>query len=143
MKRFVAAFLLAVISMVSISTIKAEAFSCRDRGVIVVQDIGSTEKNSCISYSNGVLKCISSLSCDGTPVKSIQAVQTLEYKTSGSRYKTVNVWRKTVYTEDLDMCNNKSNVGKGTYRLKTEFTVKYQNGKSEIITVYSPEKTVK
>ena len=61
----------------------------------------------------------------------------------GGTYSSVNVWRKTVYAQEMDMYSTKSNPSKGIYRLKTEFTVKYKDGKSETITVYSSEKTVK
>jgi hypothetical protein len=143
MKRFVAAFLLAVISMTSMTSVESSAISVVDEKIIVVNDIGSTGTDSSLTYSNGVLRCNSIFSCKSNPAQTIQAVQTLEYKRAGSSYTNVNVWRKTVNAQEMDMYNTKSNAGKGTYRLKTEFAVKYKDGRSEKITVYSTEITVR
>lgn len=51
-------------------------------------------------------------------------------------------WTKTVYSNTLVMSNNKTGLSNGKYRLKTVFTLTDKNGKTEIITVYSDEKTV-
>ena len=57
MKRAIAAFLLALISMASITSVESSAASLIDKEIIVVNDVGSTEKTSFLTNSSGVLKC--------------------------------------------------------------------------------------
>ncbi|MBP1535714.1 MAG: hypothetical protein IK999_16555 [Ruminococcus sp.] len=120
MKRAIAAFLLALISMASITSVESSAASLIDKEIIVVNDVGSTEKTSFLTNSSGVLKCNSRFSCKNNPAQTIQAVQTLECKNAGGAFTSVNAWRKTVNAQEMDMYNTKSNAGKGTYRLKTK-----------------------
>ena len=113
--------------------------------IIVVNDIGTTEKTSELSISSKTAVCKSSCRKGAEPIKSITAVQTLEKRYGNGRYSAVaNAnWSKTVNAELLSMRNSISLLSVGTYRLKTVFTVKYKDGRSETVTVYSTETTVK
>lgn len=75
----------------------------------------------------------------------ITATQTLE-KYSGWFWNWDSVsgatWTKTQNTTALIMCNTKSGLSSGTYRLKTVFTVTSTSGQTETVTIYSSERTV-
>lgn len=83
---------------------------------------------------------------DGANAVSITVEQTLE-KYSGWLWVWESVdgasWTKTVNKKTISVGNTKSGLSSGTYRLKSVFTLASLDGKSETITVYSSEKTVK
>ncbi len=116
-----------------------------NNNTIVVNDIGTSEKVSDLSISSKTAVCKSSCRRGAEPIKSITAVQTLEKNNGNGRYSSVKnaKWSKTVNTDFLSLRNSIDQLSVGTYRLKTVFTVYYKDGKSETITVYSTEKTVK
>ncbi len=76
-------------------------------------------------------------------VTKIVVVQTLEKHWAFGLFFGVDgaSWTKTVNSNSATAINKKYNLGSGTYRLKTEFTL-YSGTKSETITAYSPEKTI-
>lgn len=76
-------------------------------------------------------------------VTKIVVVQTLEKHWAFGLFFGVDgaSWTKTVNSNSATAINKKYNLGSGTYRLKTEFTL-YSGTQSETITAYSPEKTI-
>lgn len=79
----------------------------------------------------------------GNGVVSITATQTLQKHTllwwgavDGAE------WTETVSDNSLYVSNSIGGLDKGTYRLKSVFTLTDQNGKSETITKYSNEQKV-
>ncbi|MBR1433047.1 MAG: hypothetical protein IJ784_01275 [Ruminiclostridium sp.] len=142
MKKFVTAFLIGTMSIASF-TVDAGAYA-KEHNVVVVQDVGQLTKTSSLMLKSNEAVCKSTCSRSSEESTSITAVQTLEKKTSWY-YQSVSgaTWSTTVNTQSLSMRNSKTGLSSGTYRLKTVFTVKYKNGKSETVTVYSAERTVK
>ena len=72
----------------------------------------------------------------------ISFAQTLQKKNSSGSWSTVKTWSKTVNDYSYTYTNKYSGLAKGTYRVKTSATV-YSGNKSEVVTSYSAEKTVK
>ena len=127
------------------SSVSAGAYSNNAGGIIVVQDINSTVKQSSLSISTTTATCKSSYVESNASVSSIKAEQTLEKKNLFGGYSAVSgaSWTKTVNSKNLSMTNTQTNLSSGTYRLKTLFTVTLSSGKTETTTVYSVERTVK
>ncbi len=74
----------------------------------------------------------------------IVAVQTLEkqgFLWTWSTYDNTT-WTKEANTNVISMSNTKTGLTSGKYRLKTDFTLTNEQGKSETVTVYSDEKKV-
>lgn len=112
--------------------------------VIIVNDINSARKLSKLSISGKTATCRSTYSDRNVNISYVKIEQTLEKGTFGLFFGVSGAtWSKTFYSEDAVFTNNKANLESGTYRLKTVFTVKTKDGKSETITVYSTEITVK
>lgn len=51
-------------------------------------------------------------------------------------------WTETVNESSISLANTKSGLTSGKYRVKSLFTLTNKQGKTEIITVYSDEKSV-
>ena len=68
-------------------------------------------------------------------------MQTLEKKWSLWIWNEVDgaSWNGTISSSSGKVSNSISGLSSGTYRLKSVFTVKTSNGKTETITVYSEE----
>lgn len=98
---------------------------------------------SSLSISGNTAYCTSK--SDGINAVSITVVQTLE-KYSGwfAIWNAVDgaSWSETFNNKTIYVANTKSGLSSGTYRLKSVFTLKSANGKTETITVYSEEKTI-
>lgn len=98
---------------------------------------------SSLSISGNTAYCTSK--SDGINAVSITVVQKLE-KYSGwfAIWNAVDgaSWTETFNNNTIYVANTKSGLSSGTYRLKSVFTLKAANGKTETITVYSEEKTI-
>ena len=98
---------------------------------------------SSLNMSDKMAYCISK--AKGNNVVSITVEQTLE-KYSGwfAIWNAVDgaSWTETFDNNTIYVANTQSGLSSGTYRLKSIFTLKAANGKTETITVYSKEKTV-
>lgn len=98
---------------------------------------------SSLSISGNTAYCTSK--SDGINAVRITVVQTLE-KYSGwfAIWNAVDgaSWTETFDNNTIYVANTQSGLSSGTYRLKSIFTLKAANGKTETITVYSKEKTV-
>ena len=51
-------------------------------------------------------------------------------------------WSKTVNVNTIRLSSSKSGLESGTYRVKSTFTMTNSSGQTEVITIYSNEKTV-
>lgn len=77
-------------------------------------------------------------------VVQISVVQTLQKFWGLWIWDDVNgaSWQDTSMTNEIDMSTSKSGLSSGTYRLKSVFTLRTQNGQTETITIYSSEETI-
>lgn len=111
---------------------------------ISTYDINGHVKYSTLSITNKTATCKSTYYSSSNDCESITVVQTLE------KYSWLFFWdtlgsenTKTFYnTSNVSFTNYKYNLDSGTYRVKSVFTVKLKDGRSETVTVYSDEKTV-
>ena len=136
--------LLAVIVSVTAMSINVDA-DYSQRGIIIVNDIGSAQKDSMLSIDGKNATCTSTYYLRYGEVSKVFVTQVLEKKTNSKSFSAVHGarWTQSVQSNRLGVTNTKENLSSGVYRLKTVFTVSYANGKSETITVYSAERTVK
>ena len=97
--------------------------------------------SSQLSVSNQKATCISTAVGNSTVTK-ITAVQYLEKK-SGNKWYAVNdePWVASSDSNTITVCNSKSSLGSGTYRLRTVFTA-YSGKKSESVEKISTEVTI-
>ncbi len=111
---------------------------------ISTYDLSGHTKYSSLSISGKKATCISVYRSLSDDCSSITAVQTLEKHSWFIFWDTVGDECKTTVTNkgSLSFTNYKDNLGSGTYRVKTVFTVVLKNGTSESITVYSSEEKV-
>ena len=111
---------------------------------ISTYDISGHEKTSILSISNKTATCKSTYRSSGNNIESITIVQTLEKNSWFIFWGTIgDECTKTVYnTGDVSFINYKYNLDSGTYRVKSVFTVKLKDGRTETITVYSSEHIV-
>ncbi|MBO6230562.1 MAG: hypothetical protein IJ784_05715 [Ruminiclostridium sp.] len=142
----ISAVLAAILIYSSAFAIDTAAYTTEENinGVIVVDDINSASKISRLSISGKKATCKSTYSDRNSNISYVKIEQTLEKSTFGLFFGVSGTnWSKTVYSDYAVYTNSKANLECGTYRLKTVFTVKTKDGKTETITVYSDEKTVK
>ena len=101
----------------------------------------TTSVTSTLTISNGTAYCKSTAQGDST-VTQIDGVQYLEKK-NGDKWETVSngTWSDSSSRNSLTMSNSKDNIGSGTYRVRTVFTV-YSGSSSEVVEKISKEKTV-
>ncbi len=64
-------------------------------------------------------------------VTQIDGIQYLE-KQNGKNWDTVDSWSDSSKSNSLTMNNSKDNIGSGTYRVRTVFTV-YSGSSSEVV----------
>lgn len=97
--------------------------------------------SSTLTVSGTTATCISK--CKGYSGKTtrITITQTLQKKDSSGDWYSVTGWVKTVNNYTGSATNYYYDLSKGTYRLKSVFTV-YAGNKYETITKYSSAKTV-
>ena len=134
-KKFVSLFFAFVLALTMIGEVSASDIS--------IYDISGHTKSSTLSIANKTATCTSRYRSSGNDCESIAVVQTLEKHSWLFFWDTIGNERKTtVYSGDLSFINYKYNLESGTYRVKSVFTVKLKDGRSETVTVYSDEKTV-
>lgn len=96
-----------------------------------------------LSISGRMATCTSSTR--GSSCASISVTQTLQ-KYSGWFWIWNDVdnasWSKTVNANIINLVSTKSGLDSGTYRVKSVFELTDKNGKTETVTIYSPEKKV-
>ena len=85
--------------------------------------------------------CKSTAQGDST-VTQIDGLQYLEKK-NGNKWETVGngTWSDSSSRNSLTMSNSNDNIGSGTFRVRTVFTV-YSGSSSEVVEKISKEKTV-
>lgn len=90
------------------------------------------DASSNLAISSSKATCKSSAT-GGFSVTKISATQYLQKK-NGTKWETVSnaTWSDSVNNNSLTMTNSKSNLGSGTYRLKTVFKVYCGNSYEEI-----------
>lgn len=137
-----------VLTVVSLFMSVAIPVSAEEIDSIVVEEISpayeiASNPSSLLSISGQTAYCTSKTG--GVNAVSITVNQTLE-KYSGwfAIWNAVDnaSWTETIDKSAISVVNTKSGLSSGTYRLKSVFTLKSASGKTETITVYSPEKTV-
>ncbi|MCM1062684.1 MAG: hypothetical protein NC177_17055 [Ruminococcus flavefaciens] len=99
----------------------------------------TTSVTSNLTISNGTAYCKSSAQGDST-VTQIDGIQYLEKK-NGDDWNIVDSWSDSAKGNYLTMSNSKDNIGSGTFRVRTVFTV-YSGSSSEVVEKISKEKTV-
>ena len=142
----ITAVLAAIIISASAFAVNASAYKQEKAidDIIIVNDINSAGKISRLSISGKSATCKSTYSDKNSSISYVKIEQTLEKSTFGLFFGVSGAsWNKTIYSDYAVVTNSKTNLDSGTYRLKTVFTVKTKDGKTETITVYSEEKTIK
>ena len=137
--------LTAIMSVSSFSVMASANYTNKMYNPIVVNDVGGADKKSLLDIVYGTADCKSTFHSGNSEIKSVTAVQTLEKRNTANRWSSVSggTCSKTASAKRFLLSNSVSNLSSGCYRLKTVFTVKYKDGRSETVTVYSTEKTVK
>lgn len=144
MKKFIAiAAVLAAISAVSLNAAAANVPDYVYANSIAPLYETASDAISTLTISGKTAKCESKL-IGHSDVKSCKVVQTLEKKWGLWIWNSVDgaSWNGTISSISGKVTNSISGLPSGTYRLKSVFTVKTSNGKTETITVYSDESTV-
>ncbi len=145
MKRFVS--ILAVCMLIASGAIAVALDSRAD--IIVSTSAEEMSPYYLYAYSASSVLGISgktatcSSSCYGPSVTKISATQYLE-KSSSGKWNPVAIWGNSAVGSNLNMQHTKSGLAKGSYRLRTVFTV-YSGSdysKSETITKISGTKPV-
>lgn len=90
----------------------------------------TTSVTSTINIYNGTAYCKSTAQGDST-VTQIDGIQYLE-KQNGKNWDVVESWSDSSKSNSLTMNNSKDNVGSGTFRVRTVFTV-YSGSSSEVV----------
>lgn len=90
----------------------------------------TTSVTSTINIYNGTAYCKSIAQGDST-VTQIDGIQYLE-KWNGKSWDVVDSWSDSSSRNSLTMSNSKDNIGSGTYRVRTVFTV-YSGNSSEVV----------
>lgn len=90
----------------------------------------TTSVTSTLNIYNGNAYCKSTAQGDST-VTQIDGIQYLE-KQNGKNWDVVESWSDSSKSNSLTMNNSKDNVGSGTFRVRTVFTV-YSGSSSEVV----------
>ncbi len=90
----------------------------------------TTSVTSTLNISNGTAYCKSSAKGNST-VTQIDGIQYLEKK-NGDKWEVVDSWNDSSSRNSLNMNNSKDNIGSGTFRVRTVFTV-YSGSSSEVV----------
>lgn len=90
-----------------------------------------------LTISGGTAYCKSGVSCYANLTSSVSVDMTLQKKVLWW-WDDVTSWSATYSSETASMSET-HNVGNGTYRVKTEFTITANDGNTESITGYSEE----
>lgn len=103
-----------------------------------------TNGHDCELFISGTTAtCISIYTADGDDVTEVVLTQSLEKQGFFWTWsKVAGEWTKTSDGSSMALTNTVSDLKKGTYRVKTVFTVTDKNGKEETIPLYSSEEKV-
>lgn len=98
--------------------------------------------DSTLSIVDSTAYCVSSTT--GSQAVSITVTQTLQKHWGLWIWENVKgaEWTRTEYRNSVRLSNSISGLARGTYRVKSVFTLIDRSGKSETITIYSNEKKV-
>ncbi len=136
MKRFLAFLLAAALLCTFIVNVSAEGVS-RD---------ASYSKTSKIALAGSVLRATSRIEDKDGIIKSVKIEQTIE-KFAFLWFWNASFagpWTHTYYKvqPNVEFVNNIINFDSGIYRTKSVFTVTFNDGRTETVTIYSNEYTV-
>lgn len=145
LKKFVLVLTTVALMFVCAVPCYAESYSSNNfctTGISPLYEL--TDKvNVYLSISGTTASCKTEVTAsDG--VSSITVVQTLQKHWAFGIYSDVPdaSWTKTVNSRTLTVSGTKSELGSGTYQVKSVVTVTAKNGTSETFTVYSETKTI-
>ena len=143
-KKMIAVVLSFVISCIAFnSSAYAEELEPALEGEIISEYANASNVSSSLSISSSTAECRSI--CIGySYVTQISVTQTLQKFWGMWIWNDVDgaSWQRTSTTNEVDISTSKSGLSSGTYRLKSVFTLRTQNGQTETITIYSSEYSV-
>lgn len=131
--------------LVSIAIVLVMAFAfCTTAFADVSTYSTGTAKCRCIlKISGSTATCESMYYADGDDVTNVVMTQSLEKQGFFWTWsKVAGEWTKTSDGSSMALTNTVSGLDKGTYRVKTVFTVTDKNGKEETIPLYSTTEKV-
>ena len=140
-KKVVASFLVVLCLCSSCAVAYADAVSPYDDGIMLIYEIADSLISD-LYISGNTAYCTSS--ADGSGAVSITVTQTLQKYWGLWIWNDVDnaEWTRTENRNSVYLSNSKSNLGTGTYRVKSVFNLIGINGKIETITLYSTEEKV-
>jgi hypothetical protein len=121
----------------------AEELSSINDDEIISEYENASDVYSTLSVSSATARCRSY--CVGyNNVTQISVTQTLQKFWGLWIWNDVDSasWTDSSMSNGIDASHSKHGLSSGTYRLKSEFTLRTQNGQTETITIYSSEKSV-
>ena len=134
MKKLVSIAIVLVMALTFCTT----AFA--DIGTYVARSNG---RKSELSISGTAATCRSAYIADNDGVIKVVMTQSLEKQGFFWTWsKVAGEWTKTSDGSSMVLTNTVNGLGKGTYRVKTVFTVTDKNGKEETIPLYSTTEKV-
>lgn len=105
---------------------------------ISTYETGADGRYSKLSISGTTATCKSVYTANGDDVIKVVMTQSLEKQGLFWTWsKVAGEWTKTSDGSSMALTNTVSGLSKGTYRVKTVFTVTDKNGKEETTTLYS------
>lgn len=123
--------------------VSAESYQISDADsntIITPYYVYIKDSKNTIAVSGNSATCRSELY--GAPaVTKVTAIQYLEKKNSGGSWTAVAAWNGSANGSVLKMQNTKSGLAKGTYRVRTYFTM-YAGSKTEKVERASASKTI-
>ena len=100
---------------------------------------GSTDYNNSLRISDTTATCKSFYTVSNENIVKVVITQSLEKQ--GFLWiwsKAAGEWSKTSNGSSVTLTNTVNGLAKGTYRVKTVFTVTDKYGETETVTIYSP-----
>lgn len=128
-KKFVSVVIVLVITLTFCTTVFAD---------VDTYSIGSANYNNSLKISDTTATCRSSYFVGDENTVKVVITQSLEKQ--GFLWiwgKVAGEWSKTSNGSSTTLSNTVSGLSKGTYRVKTVFTVTDKYGETETVTVYS------
>ena len=134
MKKLVSIAIVLVMALTFCTTVFAD---------ISTYEIGADKRNSLLTISGTTATCKSVYTANGDDVTKVVMTQSLEKQgLFWSWSKVAGEWTKTSNGSSMVLTNTVNGLDKGTYRVKTVFTVTDKNGKEETIPLYSTTEKV-
>ncbi len=143
-KRCIISFLVAFVLMSSYFTLNAYADQ-QDHYIseeFVEEYAIASNPSSTLSISGNSATLTSTT--NGKNAISITVEHTLQKRSGLWSWNAVDnaTWSKTANTNTIRLTSSKKALTSGTYRVKSTFTLTNSSGQTEVITIYSSEKTV-